>query len=186
MTKFTILALLILTIDTAIHDSVHRGLIDDDDDSDEKRIWCIVTYPPNVQFFNLAVHIFRFFAPFIINLISALVIIQKNARHQATCQPHKAYQNLLRYQFQQHNHLLIAPVMLVILAFPRLIISFLSGCMKSTRDSWLFLVGYFISFILPMLLFVVFVLSSNLYKEEFHKCIGRYRKTIQRRVHLML
>ncbi|CAF2787974.1 unnamed protein product [Rotaria sp. Silwood2] len=69
-------------------------------------------------------------------------------------------------QFQQHNHLFTAPVALV------------SKHMKSTNDVWLFLIGYFISFLLPMLTFIVFILPSESYKEQLRKTITAYRRKI--------
>ncbi len=70
---------------------------------------------------------------------------------------------------------------LIILGIPRLIISFTSACMKSTSDSWLFLVGYFISLIPPLLTFILFVLPSKTYKETFRKAISQYRNIFSRR-----
>ena len=95
-------------------------------------------------------NIFHFFIPFIINIISAIIIIIKTARlTKQEFKLNKLINKLLREQFQQHSHILIAPILLIILAIPRLIISFVSGCMKSIDDAWLFLIGYFISFIPP-------------------------------------
>jgi hypothetical protein len=53
--------------------------------------------------------------------------------------------------------------------------------MKSVRDPWLFLVGYFISFIPSALIFAVFILPSTAYKKEFKKAI----KSLQRKFHCM-
>ncbi|CAF4208571.1 unnamed protein product [Adineta steineri] len=89
----------------------------------------------------------------------------------------------LRKQLRRYNHLLIAPFVLVVLALPRLIISFASGCMKSGQDSWLFLTGYFISFIPSTITFVVFVLPSKIYRQEFIKSIKKYQLNIKRRIH---
>ena len=47
--------------------------------------------------------------------------------------------------------------------------------MKSARDPWLFLLGYFISFIPAFLIFLVFVLPSKTYKNEFEQSINRIR-----------
>jgi uncharacterized membrane protein len=90
----------------------------------------------------------------------------------------------LREQFQQHKHLLTAPVILVILALPRLIIAFASKCMKSSDDSWLFAVGYFISFLPPMLTFVIFIVPSKFYKKESHRSAIQIQVAIQRRLHI--
>ncbi|CAF3312330.1 unnamed protein product [Rotaria sp. Silwood2] len=174
---YVIIALLVLTISTAIHDPIHRRLFDDED-GEVKRIWCIVTYKSSFQLFNSVTYLFHFFIPLFINLISALIILRSNTRQKAIVYPHHTYQQLLRLQFHQHNRLIIAPFVLVILAFPRVVLSFVSGCMKSTHDSWLFLIGYFVSFIPPMVTFLVFILPSKLYKEEFRKTVSRYWRMI--------
>jgi hypothetical protein len=57
--------------------------------------------------------------------------------------------------------------------------------MKSSSDVWLFLFGYFISFIPPMLTFVVFIVPSKFYKKEFHKSVAQFRTIIQRHLHVI-
>ncbi|CAF4961142.1 unnamed protein product, partial [Rotaria sp. Silwood1] len=185
MAKYIILILLILNISTTIHDPIHRRLIDDDNDDDEKRIWCIVTYSSNLQTFNTVLNIFHFLTPFIINLISGLVIIIMTTRRRTAVRANESFRKMLQKQFQEHSHLLITPILLVILAIPRLIISLISRCMKSINDPWLFLIGYFISFMPSVLTFVVFVLPSKVYKQEFWKAYARYKKVVQIRLHLV-
>ncbi|UJR17276.1 hypothetical protein I4U23_004170 [Adineta vaga] len=89
---------------------------------------------------------------------------------------------VLRKQFREHQHLLIAPVVLFILALPRLILSYLSKCMNSTKDAWLFLCGYFISFIPSMIIFIIFILPSDFYTKEFRKSMKRYRNLFRQRI----
>jgi hypothetical protein len=85
-----------------------------------------------------------FFGPFLINLISTIILIKNKSHQQSTIHPERTYVEHLYEQYRQHKHLLIAPIVLVLLAFPRLIITFVSKCMQSANDSWLFLCGYFI------------------------------------------
>ena len=106
---------------------------------------------------DTAVHILHFVIPFSINLIAAVIIIVIIARTHSTVHRGKTYQNHLYEQFYRQKHLIVSPIILVILALPRLIISLLSGCMKSVRDPWLFLLGYFISFLPSVLTFGVFI-----------------------------
>jgi hypothetical protein len=183
MAKYIILALLFMIISTTIHDPIYRHLIDDINNEDEKRIWCIVTYPSSLQTFNLIINFFHFVTPFLLNVISAFIIIKKTTQQRTRFQRHETYRQIFCEEFQRHRHLLLAPFLLIILAVPRLIISLTSGCMKSNNDSWLFLTGYFISFIPPILTFVVFVLPSKLYKEQFYKSIKKFRRKIQSRVY---
>ncbi|CAF4581754.1 unnamed protein product, partial [Rotaria sp. Silwood2] len=125
--KYVIISLLILIISTTIHDPLHRRLIDDvDENGENKRIWCIVSYSSSLEAFNSTINVFNFFAPFFINLISAIIIIKSKARQKAIIQPEHTHRQHLNIQFQKYIHLLIAPILLVILDLPRLIISFAS------------------------------------------------------------
>ncbi|UJR07008.1 hypothetical protein I4U23_011297 [Adineta vaga] len=85
-------------------------------------------------------------------------------------------QHHLKHQIQQHQHLLYSPLILILLSLPRLIISFTRTCMRSTQQPWLFLIGYFLSFVPSMSIFVVFVLPSKTYKTEFNAVIEKIFK----------
>jgi cytochrome c biogenesis factor len=134
--------------------------------------------------FNSAMNIFHFLTPFIINLASALIIITLATRRRQRTRHDLDYAHALLVQFREHKHLLIAPIVLVILGVPRLIISFASSCLKSVDDSSIFVAGYFVSFIPSMLTFVLFVLPSKLYKTEFQKFAQRFRRMVRNRIHL--
>jgi hypothetical protein len=180
--KWIIVGLVLITMITNIHDPIYRSLfIEDNNDDDERRLWCIVQYSSAIRIINLIINILHFIVPFIVNLISALVIIIMSTRQQAAIKKKQKYNDIRNEQIRQHKNLLIGPCVLIILGIPRLIISFTSGCMKSTSDSWLFLLGYFISLIPTLLTFILFVLPSSKYKEAFRKAVNRYRNLINRR-----
>jgi hypothetical protein len=182
--KYTIFILLLLIILTHIHDPIHRRLIDDNNNDDEQRIWCIVTYSSQFQIYNSIINIFHLFVPFIVNLISPIIIIKMQIRQRRIVRPGQSSQQLLFEQCQRHSHVLIGSVVLVLLAIPSLITSFVSTCLKSNnRNSWLFLFGYFISFMPLILHFIIFVLPSKLFKKEFQKCVTQYRRAITRCLH---
>jgi hypothetical protein len=183
--KLVIIILLIVIIGTSIHDPIYRRLIDEEnDDNNEKRIWCIVTYPFILEVYNNITHIFHLFGPFMIEIISSIILIKTKSQQQANIHKQRSYKIILREQFQQHKNLLTAPILLVILAIPRVIIIFVSKCMNSANESWLFLIGYFISFIPPTLTFIIFILPSEFYRKELSKTLANYRTYIQRRLHL--
>ncbi len=96
----------------------------------------------------------------------------------------QSYRQHLREQFNKQKHLIFSPIILVLLAIPRLIISFLSGCMESVRDPWLFLFGYFISFLPSLLIPIIFILPSEIYRKELNLVWKSLQKTIRRRLHL--
>ncbi|UJR07191.1 hypothetical protein I4U23_011479 [Adineta vaga] len=179
--KLIIPSLLLFNILTSIHDPIYRRLINEENnDNNEKRIWCIVSYSSHLQIFNNITNTLQFFVPFLINLISATILLIMKTRQQSNFQTKRTVSEILRKNYRQHRHLFLGPVLLVILAIPRLIISFTSKCMKSNHDAWLFLMGYFISFIPPMLTFIIFILPSKFYRTAFHKSILQYQHTIQR------
>jgi hypothetical protein len=177
--KYTIYVLLLITILTNIHDPIHRSLHKENDD-DEKKFLCIVEYKPTIRIIDYIINGFHFIVPFIINIISATIIIIVKTQRKALIRRGQNPRSILTEEIQQHKNLLIGPFVLIILVIPRLIITFASGCMKPTSNPWLFLLGYFISLVPPTLTFILFVLPSTLYKEEFSKAISQCRKIFQR------
>ena len=174
--KWIILGILLLIIVTSIHDPIHRELIEDID-INEKRIWCLVSYSPSVEIYNSFLNLFHVLGPFLINVTSSLWIIVSISRNHTNVHPNQTFRQHLKAEIYQHRNILIAPLLLIILVLPRLIISFVSGCMRSARQPWLYLFGYFASFIPSMLIFILFILPSKTYKKEFDTVV---RQTIRR------
>ncbi|UJR34741.1 hypothetical protein I4U23_027519 [Adineta vaga] len=162
---------------TNIHDPLHRHLIDD---IEEQRTWCIVSYSNSIQILNSVTKIFHFLTPFLLNVSSALIIILTISRKHAKVKQQIVYTQHFREQFRQHRHLLVSPIILIVLTLPRLIISVKFGCMKSARNPWIFLVGYYSSYIPSLLTFIVFVLPSDMYKTEFFDALKQQRMVIKR------
>jgi hypothetical protein len=171
--KWVIIGICLFPFLTYIHDPFHRGLVNDED---ENRTWCIVQYSTFFKFYNSNILLLHFFLPFTLNIISAFIIIIRIARLKSTAQTQLTYNQQLRKQFYTLKRLWISPFILIVLALPQLIISFLSGCMKSPRDPWLYLFGYFTSFIPSMLIFFIFVPPSDIYKKEFSNTIRRIQR----------
>ncbi|CAF1084363.1 unnamed protein product [Adineta steineri] len=175
ISKWVIISVFILTILTHIHDPLHRKLVDDMD-TDEQRIWCFVKYSDSVNIYNSFIALFHFLITFLINIVCALWIIKSLAYNRRNVHRDQTLRQHLNYQIQQHRHLLIAPCLLVLVNIPRLIISVSSGCMKSAREPWLYLTGYYLSFIPSMLTFIIFVLPSKTYKTEFNATIEETKR----------
>lgn len=184
--KLIVATVVALTIGTMIHDPIHRRLFfEDSDESEQQRVWCIARYSPRLKVYDTFINIAQFALPFLINIISAVIIIISTTRQRATAsQKNRADRKTLYKQLRQHKHLLIAPALLIALALPRLIISLKSGCMKSSGDAWLFLAGYLVSFLPSTSTFVIFVLPSKLYKDYFRKSLHQYQQKFKLRVRL--
>lgn len=165
--RWIVLGMLCVIIGSNVSDPIYRRLIDDGEE--DQRIWCVVSYPKKLEVFVQMINIFHFLIPFAINLLIAFYIIHQMARQRSSVRKDETYWQQLREQFDQLKNLFISPCILVVLAFPRLLIAFLAGCMKTIREPWLFLIGYFVSFVPSLMTFVVFVLLSTVYKKEFDK-----------------
>ena len=166
--KWVIFFVIMFNGATAIHDPLHRHLVDD---IGEQRTWCIVRYPSSIQLFHILMNIIHFVAPFSINIVSSLAIIANVTQRRTASKHQQTYRQHLYEQLREHKHLLISPWVVVILALPRLVIALISGCMKSARNPTIFIAGYLISFVPPLLLFFVFVFPSRLYMRTFRAII---------------
>jgi hypothetical protein len=154
-------------------------------DSRQNRIWCIVTYSSSLEIYNSFIHTCHFIGPFIINLVSVIILIIKKTRQQANLNKKQPYKKVLYKTIKEHKNLLTAPIVLVILGLPRIILLFISKCMKSAGDVWLLLMGYFISFIPSMLTFLMFIIPSTFYKETFCTTFKKYTINILRWIGLI-
>ncbi|CAF1020031.1 unnamed protein product [Rotaria sp. Silwood1] len=114
----------------------------------------------------------------ILSFGKTVILITAKSRQKSNLQTNQSFLTLLKEQIRQHKNLFTAPILLIILALPRLILLFVAKCMKSTNDTWLLLIGYFISFIPPMLTFIVFILPSKFDKQQLHKSLVACRTRV--------
>ncbi|CAF1480449.1 unnamed protein product [Adineta steineri] len=184
----TILILPFCIFGTLIHELVYRQLfvyetgldkIDmnkTNEDTNNPYVSCITRYSPSVQDYNTAVLFFHLVGPFIVNLSSALVIIFGGAQQRSVARTNQSFKEHVQQQFREHKQLIISPIVLLVLSIPRLIISLLPGCVKTSENLWLYLGPYFISFTPSMLIFLIYVFPSELYMKAFKQSFNRIRK----------
>ena len=144
------------------------------------RSLCITRYSHSLQSYNTFTLFFHLIVPFVTNLCSALLIIFGSARRRAAAQKKQTYKQHVFNQINEHKQLLISPLVLLILALPRLIIALVSGCVDPSDNPWLYLCGYFVSYIPAMVIFIVFVLPSEFYMQIFKESIAKYRHRRQK------
>lgn len=184
--RWTIVCLPFCIMVSFVHDLCYRDLfikpIENGQDNKiitDRLFWCVTRYPRFIQKYNTAILFLHLVAPFLANLFSAAFIIFATARRRSAARPTEAYREIVRLQLREHKQLLISPIILLILASPRLVIALSPGCANMSHNLWKYLFGYFMSFTPSVLMFVVFVLPSPLYRTELKKSLGRW----QRRLH---
>ena len=156
----------LLVFMSLIHEFIHRELYDDEE---EQRIWCIMRYSSSINAYSTFILSFHTITPFLANFFSAILIIVQSARRKAHVQRSRGFWKHMQEQLKEHRHLIISPIILTILSLPRVIISSISDCVKANRSPWLYLVGYFVSLIPSVVMSIVFILPSPLYREELHQ-----------------
>lgn len=200
--RWIIIILPIFVMVTIIHEPIHRHLLlyttekykskqdenstnelteydiqnNESDYETENHILCVVHYSRSVQDYNTAILFFHLIAPFIANLFSALYIIFGTARQRSITRTKQSYKEHVLEQLSKHKQLVISPIVLLILSLPRLIFSLISGCVEASKYPWLYLCGYFISFTPSILIFVVFVLPSQVYMKTFKESLRSWRQ----------
>ncbi|CAF3900597.1 unnamed protein product [Adineta steineri] len=184
----TILILPFCIFGTLIHELVYRKLfvyeigLDKTDtnktneNTNNRYVSCITRYSPSIQDYNTAVLFFHLVSPFIVNLFSALFIIFGGARQRSMARTNQSFREHIQEQFSEHKQLIISPIVLLMLSIPRLIISLLPGCVKTSENLWLYLGAHFISFTPSMLIFLIFVFPSKLYMKAFKQSFIRIRR----------
>ncbi|CAF3704777.1 unnamed protein product [Adineta steineri] len=184
----TILILPFCILGTLIHELAYRRLFvyetapdttnmnKTNEDTIKRYVSCITRYSPSIQDYNTAVLFFHLVGPFIVNLFSALFIIFGGAHQRSMARTNQSFKEHVQEQFREHKQLIISPIVLLVLSIPRLIISLLPGCAKTSENLWLYLGAYFISFTPSMLIFLIFVLPSELYMKSFKQSFIRIRR----------
>ncbi|CAF1272472.1 unnamed protein product [Adineta ricciae] len=145
-----------------------------------KHVWCVVRYSSSIQYYNIIILFFHLLIPLIANLFSALFIIFGSARQRSKAQKNQTYKEHVYQQFIEHKQLIISPILLLILSMPRLIISSLPGCIRTSQNLWLYLTAYFFSFTPSILIFIIFVVPSNTYMKSFQNSLMTWRRRMHR------
>ncbi|UJR19214.1 hypothetical protein I4U23_022344 [Adineta vaga] len=166
--RWTILFLPFVIMVSVIHEPIYRNLFED---KYEERRWCLFLYSRSLHTYHVLISLFHLLGPFSANLFSTIFIIIYTARQRRALQSKISYREHQWQQFMAHKHLIISSIILTILSTPRIIIAFLSGCVKASYNPQVYAAGYFISFVPSISIFIVFVMPSDFYKEQFKKSV---------------
>ncbi|CAF0849468.1 unnamed protein product [Didymodactylos carnosus] len=160
-----------------IHEPLNRQLLEDPR-INGGRAWCVLNLNGNrlLRVYNSALTIAHYMIPFILNLTSALIILISTSRKKSDAR-HLKYTTVLKNQLNEHKDLLISPIILLLLALPRLIFTFAFSCIhQNAWQKYFLLFGYLLSFVPQTAKFLMLVLTSQLYKQEFCKFVKRQIK----------
>lgn len=95
---------------------------------------------------NIVIH---YSVPFLINLLSAIILIVLITRHRIHTNKKKTYSQVLREQIARQKELFIPPLIIIISALPQLIVSFNFACteLNIAWQRYVLTVAYFLSYL---------------------------------------
>jgi len=132
--------------------------------------WCI----QEISVYQQILSIIHQLVPFLVNLLSALVIIITIARSKAASH-HLPQRVTVFQQARKRADLLLGPLICFISQLPQLIMLFLNPCTYDDKQwfSHAALIVYYITFAPHMSLFFMYIVPSSTYKELFINFIRR-------------
>ncbi|UJR06563.1 hypothetical protein I4U23_010847 [Adineta vaga] len=166
-----IFLILILTL---IHQLFSHHLITDP--RNDARQWCVVKYRYEwLQTYDIVIKFIHSITPFLINLISVIILFVTCARKKQRIRDKVKYSIIFIKQVRQHKHLLISPFVTTAFKLPFLIVQVLFKCIIDKWQLHISLIAYFISNIPLAITFIIFVwFSPSYYKVFVKKCIRRF------------
>ncbi|CAF0927239.1 unnamed protein product [Adineta ricciae] len=166
--KIVIPSLILLIGISLMHDPFHRQSIIDPRLTQGRRPWCMVEFSTSIsKFYNMIINMSHYFIPFIINLICAVIIILYVSRMKSKIKS-QTYSKVLKKQILACKHLIISPIVLIILALPRLTFATIFTCISNSTPwrIYLLLVSHLLSFFPQIGTLFIFVLPSTDYTNE--------------------
>jgi len=140
-------------------------------------MWCIQEISLNHQTLFQVLSVVHQFIPFIINILSAVVIIITVGRSKAASH-HLPQHVSVAEQARKRIDLLLGPFICFITQLPQLTMLFLNPCTYDNNQwfSHVALIAYYITFAPHISLFFMYIVPSPLYKELFMTTMRRQKR----------
>ena len=158
-----------LFVVTAMH--IHEIIFYMIENDPHKQTMCIGNLPVYISTYNYINVLIHHLVPFCIQILSITVLIVLIARSRSRAiKDGETFIKVLKRQFQNQKELYITPLIIVLSGLPQIIISFTFSCTElAAWTRHLLSVTYLLSFAPQLLGFMLFVLPSNNYFNEFQQ-----------------
>ncbi|CAF0857990.1 unnamed protein product [Adineta steineri] len=160
---------------THIHEAFYYITILDPSYTATNVTMCVTNYPGStIATYNRVNVLIHYFVPFLIQFFSITILITQTARSRARVvgqNNRNTFMITLKQKFQMHKDHYLTPTIIVLSALPQAIFSFSYACTELTEgwQRYTLLTTYFLSYLPQILGFILYVLPSKTYKEEFRK-----------------
>lgn len=128
-------------------------------------------YYPIVEVYNRVTTLIHYLLPFCIQIICIIYLLLLTARSRArttSTTTQKTFKQIFKKQLATQKELFITPIIIIFSALPQTILSFSLACSQLSRwQRHTLLVTILLSYVPQILGFILYVLPSNTYKNEF-------------------
>jgi hypothetical protein len=134
---------------------------------------CVINYlGSTISTYNRINVLIHYFVPFLIQFLSITALITQITRSRvrtAGRNNESTFLNTLKKKFQMYKDLYIIPTIIIFSSLPQIIFSFTYACteLKEAWQRYTLLVTYFLSYLPQTLGFLLYVLPSKKYTEDF-------------------
>jgi hypothetical protein len=168
-----------------LHEVLHYTTITDLSYTSVNVTLCVISYTQSViSIYNRVNVLIHYFIPFLIQVISITVLIVQItlSRARASGSRQQPFLDLFKRQLKTQKEQYITPTIIILSSLPQTILSFSYACteLKQSWQRYILLTTYLLSYLPQVLGFVLYVLSSTTYSEEFRQTIVGKRLLRQR------
>jgi hypothetical protein len=159
-----------------VHEIMHYMTIVDPSYTSINITLCVTSYVQQlVSVYDRVNVLIHYFAPFAIQIVSITILIIQVARSRARTKSstQDTFIDVFKKEFNKHKELYVTPMIIVLSSLPQIILSFSYACTEP-KQSWqryILLTTYFLSYLPQTLGFILYVLPSTTYTEEFYQTI---------------
>ena len=171
-----------------IHELIYYTTIVDLSYTSINKTLCVTNYAQSsISTYNRVNVLIHYFIPFLIQIISITILIIQFAfgRARTSSNNQQTFRNLFLRQLKIQKEQYVTPMIIVLSSLPQTILSFSYACseLKQSWQRYILLTTYFLSYLPQMLGFILYVLPSTTFSEEFYQTrIGKRFVRSQRTV----
>ena len=157
-----------------VHEVLYYTTIEDLSYTSANVTLCVTNYTQSlVSIYNRVNVLLHYFIPFLIQTISITIMIVRTASSRARTigNQRETFGEIFRKQLKTQKELYITPLIIILSSLPQTILSFSYAC-GGFNQSWqryTLLVAYFFSYLPQVLGFILYVLPSTAFSEEFRQ-----------------
>jgi hypothetical protein len=158
------------------HEVLHYTTIVDPSYTSANVTLCVTNYVQSfVSTYNRINVLIHYYIPFLIQVISVTVLIVQIAiiRARTSGSSQQTFADILKKQIKTQKEHYVTPIIIVFSSLPQSILSFSYACteLKQPWQRYTLITTYFLSYLPQMLGFILYVLPSTTFSEEFRQTI---------------